>query len=108
MDMPPAGWYPDPYGAPDLLRWWDGSAWTQHTHEGSISQAPDAASTSLDMTRVGEAPGTAGRHASGTSIQRRAPSPATVQSAITARGPQDSTLVQPAAIQPGANPSWPN
>ncbi|MCL2585518.1 MAG: DUF2510 domain-containing protein, partial [Streptosporangiales bacterium] len=32
MDMPPSGWYPDPYGAPALLRWWDGAAWTDHTH----------------------------------------------------------------------------
>jgi hypothetical protein len=34
MDLPPSGWYPDPYGAPDLLRWWDGSTWTHHTHAG--------------------------------------------------------------------------
>jgi len=32
MDLPPSGWYPDPYGTPSLLRWWDGSGWTQHTH----------------------------------------------------------------------------
>ena len=32
MDLPPSGWYPDPYGTPSLLRWWDGSVWTQHTH----------------------------------------------------------------------------
>lgn len=30
----PAGWYPDPQGAPQLLRWWDGSQWTQHTNPG--------------------------------------------------------------------------
>jgi hypothetical protein len=30
MDMPPTGWYPDPYGVPGLLRWWDGTAWTAH------------------------------------------------------------------------------
>ncbi|GHJ41804.1 phospholipid scramblase-related protein [Streptomyces sp. TS71-3] len=30
----PAGWYPDPYGAPQTLRWWDGSRWTEHTHAG--------------------------------------------------------------------------
>ncbi|MEU5952723.1 phospholipid scramblase-related protein [Streptomyces sp. NPDC047525] len=27
----PAGWYSDPQGAAQLLRWWDGSQWTQHT-----------------------------------------------------------------------------
>jgi hypothetical protein len=32
MDLPSSGWYPDPYGTPLLLRWWDGSGWTQHTH----------------------------------------------------------------------------
>ncbi|MFG2648791.1 phospholipid scramblase-related protein [Streptomyces sp. NPDC048436] len=41
----PAGWYPDPQGAPQLLRWWDGSQWTQHTSAdqqggGQGQQAP--------------------------------------------------------------------
>jgi Protein of unknown function (DUF2510) len=26
----PAGWLPDPNGAADTLRYWDGSGWTQH------------------------------------------------------------------------------
>ncbi|MGH9044839.1 MAG: DUF2510 domain-containing protein [Acidimicrobiales bacterium] len=26
----PAGWLPDPSGAPDTLRYWDGAGWTQH------------------------------------------------------------------------------
>ncbi|MFI1677679.1 phospholipid scramblase-related protein [Streptomyces sp. NPDC020607] len=39
----PAGWYPDPHGAPQLLRWWDGSQWTDHTNpapQGGQQQAP--------------------------------------------------------------------
>ncbi|MEV6944781.1 phospholipid scramblase-related protein [Streptomyces sp. NPDC051172] len=27
----PAGWYPDPHGAHQTLRYWDGAQWTQHT-----------------------------------------------------------------------------
>lgn len=28
--MSSSGWYPDPGGRRDLLRWWDGHAWTSH------------------------------------------------------------------------------
>ncbi|MFC8537698.1 phospholipid scramblase-related protein [Streptomyces sp. NPDC057249] len=36
-----AGWYPDPHGDPQLLRYWDGSRWTEHTHPaGDGAQAP--------------------------------------------------------------------
>lgn len=37
-NLPPAGWYPDPYGAP-YERWWDGAQWTDHTN---IPAAPEA------------------------------------------------------------------
>ena len=45
---PAAGWYPDPQG--QGLRWWDGSAWTEHTHNegqaaGAASASPVAVST---------------------------------------------------------------
>ncbi|MFF3056919.1 phospholipid scramblase-related protein [Streptomyces sp. NPDC057909] len=37
-----AGWYSDPHGAPQLLRYWDGSQWTEHTNpaDGQQPQAP--------------------------------------------------------------------
>ncbi|ONK10446.1 phospholipid scramblase-related protein [Streptomyces sp. MP131-18] len=36
---PAAGWYADPYGAPNLLRWWDGSRWTEQTHRERTASA---------------------------------------------------------------------
>ena len=35
------GWYPDPHGAPQVLRYWDGSQWTEHTNpaQGQAAQA---------------------------------------------------------------------
>lgn len=40
----PAGWYPDPHGAPRTLRYWDGVQWTQHTSpdQQGAAQAPQA------------------------------------------------------------------
>lgn len=38
----PAGWYPDPQGAPQALRWWDGAQWTGHTHPGQAQAAAPA------------------------------------------------------------------
>lgn len=37
----PPGWHPDPSNPGGALRWWDGSAWTTHTHQGAPS-APQA------------------------------------------------------------------
>lgn len=39
----PAGWYADPQGTPDLLRWWDGARWTEHTHPGGPGQGQEQA-----------------------------------------------------------------
>ncbi|NEA64889.1 phospholipid scramblase-related protein [Streptomyces sp. SID12488] len=39
----PAGWYPDPHGAPQTLRYWDGSQWTDHTNtDQQQAQQPQA------------------------------------------------------------------
>jgi uncharacterized RDD family membrane protein YckC len=34
---PPGGWYSDPSGPPGLQRWWNGTAWTEHTQ---VAMAP--------------------------------------------------------------------
>jgi hypothetical protein len=38
---PPEGWYPDPRD-PQLLRWWDGGAWTEHVEEAASLHPPGA------------------------------------------------------------------
>ncbi|WP_098246055.1 phospholipid scramblase-related protein [Streptomyces formicae] len=38
----PAGWHPDPHGVAQLLRWWDGSQWTDHTTPAQQAQAQAA------------------------------------------------------------------
>ncbi|MET7574357.1 phospholipid scramblase-related protein [Streptomyces sp. NPDC005492] len=39
----PAGWYPDPHGAPQTLRYWDGAKWTDHTNADQQGQAAQQA-----------------------------------------------------------------
>ena len=35
---PPPGWYPDQQ-IPQLMRWWDGTRWTEHTQQGGLPPA---------------------------------------------------------------------
>jgi hypothetical protein len=111
MDLPPSGWYPDPYGTPSLLRWWDGSGWTQHTHpdvtagaSGAGGSGGDPAATALQATTVQAAP------AHATAVQSTTLQSTTVQSAT---GPSTEWLSRtkpptgrPTAPQP-ALPEYP-
>ncbi|MEU0336250.1 phospholipid scramblase-related protein [Streptomyces sp. NPDC006193] len=47
----PAGWYPDPHGAAQTLRYWDGSQWTEHTNpaqQGAGQVPPQPAPQAAD------------------------------------------------------------
>ncbi|MFD6286993.1 phospholipid scramblase-related protein [Streptomyces sp. NPDC060205] len=66
-----AGWYPDPQGAPQTLRYWDGTQWTEHTNQGQgqgqgqAQQPPPAGADPRVQRQVqqqaGVAPNAAGR-----------------------------------------------
>ncbi len=61
----PAGWHPDPHGAPQLLRWWDGSQWTEHT-----SPAPQARASRRSRPRPSRSRSSR-RRLRGSSVSRR-------------------------------------
>jgi hypothetical protein len=49
---PPAGWYADPQGTPNLLRYWDGAQWTEHTNPGQVPRQQGGGSAwELDVSR---------------------------------------------------------
>ena len=107
MDLPPSGWYPDPYGTPRLLRWWDGSTWTHHTHpdvtpgNGAASKGGEAVQATAVQAAVAQS---AGVHA--TAVQSAVASTA-VQAAVHATTVQPSTDWLRATKPPSGRPTAP-
>jgi uncharacterized protein DUF2510 len=101
MDLPPSGWYPDPYGTPLLLRWWDGSGWTQHTH-------PDV--TAGAGGNGGEPAATAVQGAvQSASVQATSVQPAaTAVPATAVQAAAQGTAVQATAVQAAATGGQPS
>ena len=104
MDLPPSGWYPDPYRVPGLLRWWDGSTWTQHTHTGGGtgelgSAEPSATVQQAAVQQAAVQP---------TTVQQAAVQPTTAPSGVQATTVQpgvQATTVPPTTVQPAVQPT---
>ncbi|HEY1446136.1 MAG TPA: CPBP family glutamic-type intramembrane protease [Acidimicrobiales bacterium] len=54
--MPSAGWYPDPSGSPGVYRFWDGSAWTEHTYVAASPSPPSPQPWQAQAPAVVQAP----------------------------------------------------
>src|SRR6185437_2520791 len=92
MDLPPSGWYPDPYGTPLLLRWWDGSGWTQHTHPDVTAGAGggEPTATALQSTAL-----------QSTAVQSTTIQATTVQATALRETTVAATTVQAGTVQAG-------
>ncbi|HEY7261659.1 MAG TPA: DUF2510 domain-containing protein [Trebonia sp.] len=98
MDLPPSGWYPDPYGVAGLLRWWDGSAWTEHTHQDGGSDGPGGAEPAMAQPVSAAQPTSTAQTArvQHGAVPQTVPQPAVAQVPAGAQ----PTTVQPTTVQP--------
>jgi hypothetical protein len=110
MDLPPSGWYPDPYRVPGLLRWWDGSTWTHHTHPGGGTGGAGSAEPAATVQQAAVQQAAVQQAAvQPTAVQQSAVQPTAVQPGVESAGVQPTAVeqavvqpaVQPTAVQPG-------
>ena len=105
MDLPPSGWYPDPYRVPGLLRWWDGSTWTHHTHPGGGTGAAEGAEPAATVQQAVVGPTAVQPAVESAGVPSTAVQPAmqatTVQPATVPPTTVPPSAVQPTLVQPG-------
>jgi Protein of unknown function (DUF2510) len=95
MELPPSGWYPDPFGVPGLLRWWDGSTWTHHTHADAATDADGGESATAAQQGTSQ-------H---TAVQATTVQATTVQATTVQATTVQATTVQPAVQLMAAPPA---
>ncbi|GGV08619.1 scramblase [Streptomyces filipinensis] len=85
----PAGWYPDPHGAPQTLRYWDGAQWTEHTNpaQAPAGQVPQQQAAPHEQAAPQQY-GAAQAQASDPKVQRQVQQ----QAGVAAGGPGGGTL----------------
>ncbi|MFB9675817.1 DUF2510 domain-containing protein [Streptosporangium vulgare] len=103
----PSGWYPDPYGSP-LLRWWDGSEWTDATHQTDAPTGQGTAPGSqtgpfLQQHSAGPGPQQTGPHPAGPGPQQTGPRP--TQEGPRGTGPSGSFPSGPSGPPAPSGPS---
>jgi hypothetical protein len=91
---PPQGWYQDPQGAG--LRWWDGRAWTEHTH-GAVAAEPASAEPAEEEADLGL---TIGEDDDDEGAGPARPEPTRVETVTPAESATPATSAEP----PGAAP----
>ncbi|UNO43312.1 phospholipid scramblase-related protein [Streptomyces sp. MST-110588] len=96
----PAGWYADPQGTPDQLRWWDGSRWTEHTHPGRPAQEQQVPARTVPQAQPHSQAAPQAQ-----APQQTAQAPAPHQQAGQAYGQQP--YGQPGGGQPGGGQGYP-
>ncbi|MEU9885177.1 DUF2510 domain-containing protein [Sphaerisporangium sp. NPDC051011] len=111
MTQTPAGWYPDPYGTPQL-RWWDGTQWTDATHplENSLGQSGPVTTGQWappgPSAPGGTAPQSGGAVQSGPAPQSdQAPQPGPVSQSGPVSQPGAANQFGPAAQQGDTGPN---
>ncbi|MEV0524171.1 phospholipid scramblase-related protein [Streptomyces sp. NPDC050439] len=95
----PAGWYPDPQGAPQLLRWWDGSQWTQHTNPGQQAGGQQAQAQQAQPQQVPQQAHVAQQQAAQQPAQAAYGQQAVQQQAHYSHPQQGAPQADPAKVQ---------